>query len=138
MRLDKKFLARLLGISEREIGDVKGMTFTLANAPEDGQQTFKSLLDDRHNKKIEALATVLAKQDDLGTVVRAHIHIEHELHDFIYFAAPSPAHLKSMDKMEFSEKISLALVLGLNADLKPSLRWTSAFRPSSSHFLLRG
>jgi hypothetical protein len=32
MRLDKKFLARLLGIPEEEIGDIKGMTFELKNA----------------------------------------------------------------------------------------------------------
>src|SRR5260370_33728239 len=93
MRLDKKFLARLLVIPETEVMSISGMNFQTANAPE-GVEDFRGLLNDRHKRKVEALSAVLNKGDDLGNVVRAHIHIEHELHDFIFFAAPSPAHLK--------------------------------------------
>ena len=57
--------------------------------------------------------------DDLAVVVRAHLHIEHELDELIYFAAPNPTHLK--ERMEYSEKVWLALVLGMNAELKPAL-----------------
>jgi len=68
MRLDKKFLARLLGVPEAEIGNIEGMTFALTNVSEDSPQTFKGLLNDRHIRKIKALATVLGKGDALGTV----------------------------------------------------------------------
>jgi hypothetical protein len=135
MRVDKRFLARLLGIPEEEIGNIQGMTFELKNAAEDGPETFKSLLDERFTKKIEALRQILWKEDELGTVIRAHIHIEHELHDFIYFAAPSPAHLKITDDLEFSEKVSLALLLGLNADLRPALNAAGKLRNKFAHRL---
>jgi hypothetical protein len=136
MRLDKKFLARLLGIPEAEIRDVRGMTFQLTKAAEDGPETFKALLDERFKKKLNALTPVLVKEDELGMVVRAHIHIEHELHDAIYFGAPSLAHLKCiMDKLEFSEKVSFALVLGLNADLKPALNAAGNLRNKFAHRL---
>jgi hypothetical protein len=78
---------------------------------------------------------VLGAQDDLGTVVRAHIYIKHELRDFIFFAAPSPAHLKGFDDMEFSEKVRLALVLGLNAELKPALNAAGKLRNKFAHRL---
>jgi hypothetical protein len=133
MRLDKKFLARLLGVAENLIGDIKGLTFELN--VDGGLQTFKEVLDERHKKKAMELATALTKEDDLGTVVRAHIHIEHELHDFIFFAAPARDHLKSTDKMEFSEKVTLALVLGLKSNLKPSLNAAGNLRNDFAHKL---
>jgi hypothetical protein len=105
MRLDKKFLARLLGIPETEVVSISGMTFQTANGPE-GVKDFRGRLNDRHKRRVEVLSAVLMKGDDLGNVVRTHIHIEHELHDFIFFAAPSPAHLKYFDKMEFSERVA--------------------------------
>jgi hypothetical protein len=108
MRLDKKFLARLLDISEETIANIKGMTFELTTAPGDAPETFEGWLDKRFKKKLDALTMVLVRQDELGTIVRALIHIEHELDDFIYFAAPSPAHLKRMD-LDFFKKVQLAL-----------------------------
>jgi hypothetical protein len=134
MRLDKKFLATLLGVDESEIPSISGMTFELTNAPE-GVATFKSLINDRHIKRAKALGAVLTTDDDLGKVVRAHIYIEHELQDFIFFAAPSSAHLKRFDHMEFSEKVRLALVLGLNAELKPALTAVGNLRNKFSHRL---
>jgi hypothetical protein len=46
MRPDKKFLARLLGVNESDIANIKGLTFELANAPEE-LKTFKDLLSER-------------------------------------------------------------------------------------------
>jgi hypothetical protein len=135
MRLDKKFLARLLGTPEGDVGDVRNMTFELTNAAGDGAKTFKNLLDKRFSQRIQALAMVFAREDELGVVIRAHIHIEHELHDIIHFAAPSPSHLKSMDRLEFSEKVSLALVLGLNVALKPALSAAGGLRNKFAHSL---
>jgi hypothetical protein len=134
MRLDKKFLATLLGVDESEIPSISGMTFELSSAPEGGA-TFKSLIHDRHIKRAKALGAVLTTDDDLGKVVRAHIYIEHELQDFIFFAAPSSAHLKRFDQMEFSEKVRLALVLALNAELQPALNAVGNLRNKFSHRL---
>jgi hypothetical protein len=134
MPLDKKFLATLLGVDESEIPNISGMTFELANAPEGGA-TLKSLIQDRDTKRAIALGAVLRTDDDLGKVVRAHIYIEHELQDFIFFAAPSSAHLKRFDHMEFSEKVRLALVLGLNAELQPALKAVGNLRNKFSHRL---
>lgn len=134
MRLDKKFLAMLLGVNKSEIANIKGLSFELATA-EEKLATLGDLLHERRKKKIEALAAVLRAEDDLGKIVRAHIHIEHELQELIFFAAPKPAHLKAFDKMEFSEKVQLALVLGLNAELKPALNAMGNLRNKFSHRL---
>jgi hypothetical protein len=134
MRLDKKFLAKLLGVSESDITGITGPSFTLTNAP-DGIVSFKNLIHERLKKKVTTLATVLCAEDDLGKIVRAHIHIEHELQDFIYFAAPNPTQLKPFKNMEFSEKVQLALMLGLNPELKPALNATGTLRNNFSHRL---
>ena len=133
-RIDKKFLTKLLGINEFDISNIKGLTFDLANAP-DEIKTFSDLLSERRRKRIEALAEVLRAEDDLGKIVRAHIHVEHELQEVIFLAAPNPTQLKPFDRMEYSEKVQLALVLGLNAELKPALNATGNLRNKFSHRL---
>jgi hypothetical protein len=129
MRIDKKLLAKLLDINEAEIASLSGQL----DAP-NRLSTFKSLLEERRRRRLESLTAALRNDDDLGKVVRAHIHIEHELQDLIFFAAPKPNQLKSFDKMEFSGKVHLALVLGLNADLKPALT-TGTLRNKFAHRL---
>ena len=133
-RIDKKFLAKLLDINESEIANIEGLTFDPANASKE-VKTVSNLLSERRRKRIEALAEVLRAEDDLGKIVRAHIHIEHELQEVIFLAAPNPTQLKSFDKMEYSDKVQLALVLGLNAELKPALNATGNLRNKFSHRL---
>ena len=134
MRLDKKFLARLLDIPEDIIGDIKGKTFELTTTPDDAPETFEGWLNKRFKTKLEGLQLELQRQDDLGAIVRAHIHIEHELNDFIYFAAPSPAHVKSME-LDFSKTVRLALVLGLNPNLQSPLNAAGKLRNDFAHRL---
>jgi hypothetical protein len=134
MKLDKKFLSRLLGVRESEIASISGLTFELSNATEE-QTSFKDLLADRVKEKVGALTSVLIGEDDLGKVVRGHIYIEHELQDLIFFAAPNPDQLERFDDMEFSEKVRLALVLGLNANLKGGLTAVGKLRNKFSHRL---
>ena len=113
-----------------------GITFELAKAPEE-TKTIRDFLSERRRKRIESLAEVLRPEDDLGKVVSAHIHIEHELQELIFLAAPNPTQLKPFDRMEYSEKVQLALVLGLNAELKPALSATGNLRNKFSHRLDR-
>ena len=131
MRLDKKFLARLLGVDESKITSISGLSFE-ADLP-DNLSNFKDLLNDRHRKRIEELSKVLIQEDDLGKIVRAHIHIENELQDFIFFAAPNPTQVK--ERMEYSERVQLALILGLNAELKSALNAAGNLRNKFSHRL---
>ncbi|MBR1204512.1 MULTISPECIES: hypothetical protein [unclassified Bradyrhizobium] len=130
--MNKSFLSRLIGVSEADIVGLEGMTFALANATEE-MASFKGLLTSRVKTKVQALTQALITEDDLGKVIRAHIHIEHELYDLIFFAAPCPEQLLKSKDMEFSEKVRLALVLGLNAELKPALTAVSKLRNNFAH-----
>src|SRR6266436_3435780 len=87
------------------------------------------------NEQDARLATfidALNSEDDLGMVVRAHIHIEHELREFVTSAAPRPDQVKEMN---FDGTIRLALVLGLDATLKPALNAIGNLRNKFSHRL---
>jgi hypothetical protein len=118
MRLEKAFLAKLLGIDESEITSISGLSFELAP---DSISICSSLSNEAVKKRAEALVAVLSAEDDLGKIIRANIYIEHELQEFISIAAPCPDQLDRFDKMEFSEKVKLALVLRLKAELKMAL-----------------
>jgi len=131
MRIDKKLVAKLLDIDEAEIASLAGLSFKL-DAP---NNAFGRLLEERQRRRLEALSAALTNEDDLGKVIRAHIHIEHELQDFIFFAAPMPDQLKSFDTMEFTDKVQLALLLGLTPDLKVALNATGRLRNKFAHKL---
>jgi hypothetical protein len=131
MRIDKKLAAKLLDIDEAEIASLGGLSFQL-DAP---SNTFGRLLEERQRRRLESLSAALRNEDDLGKVVRAQIHIEHELQDFIFFAAPVPDQLKNFDTMEFTEKVQLALLLGLTPDLKAALNATGRLRNKFAHRL---
>ena len=133
MRIDRKFLAKLLDVNESEIKEIAGPSATLD--VNDQLVNLKGLLDARRQRRFKSLSAALRNEDDLGKVVRAHIHIEHELQELIFFAAPGRVHLKRFDNMEFSEKVQLALVLGLNAELKPALTATGTLRNKFAHRL---
>jgi hypothetical protein len=133
MHLDKKFLSKLLNVDEVSIGAV--IRTELEVKTEDQKETFKGLLDIRLKKKASELEAALTKEDAVGTVVLAHLYIEHELEDFIFFAAPSPDHVANYLKkrMNFFDKVALALVLGLKPDLEPALNAAGNLRNKFAH-----
>jgi hypothetical protein len=133
MPLERKHLARLLGVDESEILEISGLRVTMAG-PSDVTD-FVGLIRERVRKRYDALVKVLVKEDDLGRVIRAHIYIEHELQDFIFFAAPHPDHLKPFEGLEFSDKVQLALLLGLNPDLRSALNTVGNLRNKFAHAL---
>jgi hypothetical protein len=65
VRIDKKYLATLLGVSESDVSSVSGFSFELANAPSE-TATFKDILTARVKKKVESLTVALLNEDDLG------------------------------------------------------------------------
>src|ERR1700736_5708404 len=133
MRIDKKFVATLLGIDESKVATIEGINVTLDVGDE--EVTFQDLVDERWKKQLHGLAAALQRADDLGKVVRAHLHIEHELSDFIYFAAPNPTEVKEFEKTEFSQRVKLALLLGLDPQLKSGLNAAAKLRNKFAHRL---
>jgi hypothetical protein len=82
----------------------------------------------------QAFYAALQGDDDLGIVVRAHIHIEHELQNFITAVAPNPEEVKFSD-MDFEATVRLALILGLHAEFKSALNGVGRLRNKLSHRL---
>jgi hypothetical protein len=76
----------------------------------------------------------LQGEDDLGMVVRAHIHIEHEVREFILAAAPKPKHV-DFSTMTYASAVRLALVLGLDDSFQPALTKLGSLRNKFSHRL---
>lgn len=76
----------------------------------------------------------LQGEDDLGMVIRAHIHIEHELQQFILAVAPRPALVKFTD-IDFEAATRLALILGLNQEFQSALKAVGTLRNNFSHKL---
>jgi predicted transposase YbfD/YdcC len=93
----QSFLARFFNVSESE---------GIVSDDPSGAETFKTLINERQEKKLAALAGALSSEDDLGKVIRAHIHIEHELHELIILAAPSQLILDRSRKWSFSKRCS--------------------------------
>ena len=57
-------------------------------------------------------------EDELGVVVRAHIHIEAKLLELLELMVADPKHLERMD-LDFGQRVNLAVALGL----KPEHAW---------------
>jgi hypothetical protein len=89
-------------------------------------------ISNEQDARIATFIDALNSEDDLGMVVRAHIHIEHELKEFVTSAAPRPDQVKFPD---YDGTIRLALVLGLDATLKPALNAIGKLRNKFSHRL---
>jgi hypothetical protein len=87
-------------------------------------------LEDRNNE----LFVALDGEDDLGIVIRAHIHIEHELKEFILTVAPKPDQIHFPD-YQYDGLLTLALTLGLSGELKPVLSAIGNLRNKFAHRL---
>lgn len=87
-------------------------------------------LEDRNNE----LFVALDGEDDLGIVIRAHVHIEHELKEYILTVAPKPEHIKPSD-YDYDGLLALAFTLGLSAELKPALSAIGNLRNKFAHRL---
>jgi len=74
----------------------------------------------------------LQSEDDLGLVVRAHIHIEHELEQFIKACLPNQ---KELGRMGYSGRVRLALACGLRPSLKGPLNAIGRLRNDFAHEL---
>jgi hypothetical protein len=74
----------------------------------------------------------LLGEDELGVVIRSHIHIEEYVDKFLALKADNYKYLLKI-KLEFSEKILLALSLGLDEDFQKPLIVISKIRNKFAH-----
>lgn len=72
----------------------------------------------------------LAGEDELGVIVRAHIHIENQVERFLAAVLPAPHELGSLN---YATKVRIALACGLRPDLKPALKSLGALRNKFAH-----
>ena len=78
--------------------------------------------------------SVLNSEDDLGAVVRGHIHIESHLNTLIESCLPNPTYVKKLD-LEYHQKVDLAVACGLEGRLARPLRALGTLRNKFAHNL---
>jgi hypothetical protein len=81
-----------------------------------------------------ALFQLLEEDNDLGTVIRAHIHLEHELREFIQAAAPQPLE-RELAEYNYARTLRLAMTLGLDPALEAGLIAVGRLRNKFAHRL---
>jgi hypothetical protein len=81
-----------------------------------------------------AFVRALLEEDELGMVVRAHIHIEHQLIEFLRARLDPPEALDALD-LDYSGRVKFALALGLSHDFKPALASLGTLRNNFAHKL---
>ena len=74
----------------------------------------------------------LQGEDELGLVVRAHIYIEASLNEFLEELSVSIKHIEKM-KLEYSQKVSLAVALGLPPQYESPLLAIGTLRNNFAH-----
>jgi hypothetical protein len=85
---------------------------------------------DGENLASRAFYKALQAEDELGMIVRAHIHIESKLREFVQTAAPAPQYFKPSS---YSHTLRLAMILGLNAELHSALSAVGKLRNDFAH-----
>jgi hypothetical protein len=83
--------------------------------------------DDLDDYDLVRLVFDLRKDDAFGTVMRGQMHIAHQLRGFILNRAASPNHARC-DDLEIDEAARLAIILGLNSEIKPALATLTALQ----------
>jgi len=76
----------------------------------------------------------LEGDDQLGMVIRAHIHIEAGLNDVLDVLLVSPKHVEKMN-LDFSQKVMLATALGLRPRYQSPLLALGTLRNAFAHQL---
>lgn len=80
----------------------------------------------------ERLQQILQGEDPLGVVIRSHVYIERILNDYLETVVPFPEHLEKAE-LEYSQRVTLAVALGLDADLSPALQCLGKLRNRFAH-----
>lgn len=81
-----------------------------------------------------AFVGALFGEDELGVVVRAHIHIEAKLLELLELVVADPEYLERMD-LDFGQRVNLAVALGLKSEHAPALSALGTLRNAFAHRL---
>lgn len=76
----------------------------------------------------------LAREDDLGMILRAHLHIEHQLKEFISLFLPFSERC-DWEEISYARRIDLALSCGLPEDMRTPLKKIGTIRNDFAHKL---
>lgn len=77
--------------------------------------------------------SALNKEDDLGMVIRAHIHIEHRLERYLALVVPHYEKYRTQITPDYETKINLALAMGLPEELRSVLKSLGTLRNRFAH-----
>jgi hypothetical protein len=83
---------------------------------------------------VDRLISDLFREDELGVVVRAHIHIEARLLELLALLVTDTNYLDKMN-LEFSQRVNLSVALGLKAEHAPALLALGTLRNRFAHRL---
>jgi hypothetical protein len=81
-----------------------------------------------------AFIGVLFGEDDLGIVIRAHIHIEAKLLELLELLVTDSKYLERMN-LDFGQRVNLAVALGLKSEHAPALTALGTLRNAFAHRL---
>lgn len=79
------------------------------------------------NKADKQLFTELVKEDNIGMVLRGHLHVERSLINFLSSQLLYPDRI-DWGKIDYTGKVELSLSCGLNVDIRPALEQLGVLR----------
>jgi len=82
----------------------------------------------------DAFIEALSGEDELGVVVRAHIHVEAILQQLLDLFVSNPKHLEKMD-LDFAQRVHLAVAIGLKEEYASPLLSLGTLRNAFAHRL---
>jgi len=80
----------------------------------------------------EAFQAVLQGEDELGVVIRAHIHLEANLLELLEHLLVSPKHAEKMS-LDYAQRVHLAVALGLHSQYESPLLALGTLRNAFAH-----
>ena len=81
---------------------------------------------------LDELLNILLNEDELGAVIRSHIFIEQHIDHFLSIAVSNPDYLDKIN-IDFSNKIKLAVALGMNEEVYKPLNAITNIRNKFAH-----
>ena len=85
-------------------------------------------------EELDAFVADLFREDEIGSVIRAHIRLELLLNELVDHLVPKPEHLKKLN-LDYDGTITLALAMGMNSEFGPPLRVMGKLRNAFAHRL---
>ncbi len=82
----------------------------------------------------ESFKSALLKDDDLASVIRVHLHIEHHVNEILELLTPTPKHIDSLN-LEYEGKVNLIAALGVHPKSIKVLKSLGRLRNKFAHNL---